>query len=240
MNAAIATGRAAAPVVLVVPTFNECDAIGAALAEVPREVVGRIIVADGGSTDGTAQAAAAAGAEVLAAGRGYGRACWLGALAAAPDAILVFMDGDGSDRATYIPRLIAPLLADTHDFVIASRVRGTREPGSMGLHQIVLGLLIGWLIQLRFGTRYSDMCAFRAIRRDRLLQLGMREMTYGWNLEMQIKAVRRGLRVLEIPVDYGRRRGGSSKVSGNLGTSIRVGWRLIGTFIRLAGRESRD
>jgi glycosyltransferase involved in cell wall biosynthesis len=239
MAAAVEVSAARVPVVLVVPTYNEAAAIGAALSGVPRDVVERIIVADGDSTDATAQAARAAGAEVLSAGRGYGRACWAGAQAAAPDAILVFMDGDGSDRAEFIPELIAPLVAGTHDFVIASRVRGTREPGSMGLHQILIGVVIGFLIKLRFGTGYTDMCAFRAIRRERLLALGMREMTYGWNLEMQVRAVRCKLRILELPVSYGRRRGGASKVSGNVMTSIRVGGRLLWTFLRLAAIDSR-
>ncbi len=222
------------PIVLIVPTYNEEAAIGTALADVPRALVERIIVADGDSRDGTARAALAAGAQVLAAGRGYGRACWLGALAAPADAILVFMDGDGSDRADCLERLVSPIIAGTHDFVIASRVRGTREPGSMGWHQVFIGLVIGALIRLRFGFRYTDMCAFRAIRRERLLALDMREMTYGWNLEMQMKALRLGLRVLEVPVPYGRRRGGASKVSGNLVGTIRASGRLLWTFLRLA------
>jgi len=184
------------PVVLIVPARNEEAALAAALAGVPRAVVRRIIVADGGSTDATAARARAAGAEVLAAGKGYGRACWLGALAAEPDAVLVFMDGDGSDHADCIPELLAPINSGTHDFVIASRVRGRREPGSMGWHQIVIGIVLGALVKLRFGVGYTDMCAFRAIRRRDLLALGMREMTYGWNLEMQMRVAKRGLRVL--------------------------------------------
>jgi glycosyltransferase involved in cell wall biosynthesis len=230
-----ASAEARPPIVLIVPTYNEEAAIGAALADVPRALVDRIIVADGNSRDGTARAATAAGAEVLAAGRGYGRACWLGALAAPADAVLVFMDGDGSDRVEAVEQLVAPILAGSHDFVIASRVRGTREPGSMGWHQVFIGLLIGALIRVRFGFRYTDMCAFRAIRRERLLALDMREMTYGWNLEMQMKALRHGLRVLEIPVRYGRRQGGTSKVSGNLVGTMRASGRLLWTFLRLAG-----
>jgi glycosyltransferase involved in cell wall biosynthesis len=229
------------PIVLIVPTYNEEAAIGSALAHVPRDLVDRIIVADGNSTDSTALAARAAGAEVLQAGRGYGRACWCGTLAAPEDAILVFMDGDGSDRADQIERLTAPILAGTQDFVIASRVRGVREPGSMGFHQVLIGMVFGVLIWLRFGFRYTDMCAFRAIRREQLLALDMREMTYGWNLEMQMQALRKRLRVLEIPVPYGRRRGGSSKVSGNLLGTLRASGRLLVTFLRLAGdvRTSR-
>ena len=208
--------------------------IEAALADVPRHLVERIIVADGNSTDSTVLRARAAGAEVLHAGHGYGRACWCAAMAAPEDAILVFMDGDGSDRVDYIERLVAPILGGTQDFVIASRVRGVREPGSMGWHQLFIGVVIGALIWMRFGFRYTDMCAFRALRREQLLALDMREMTYGWNLEMQMKAVRERLRVLEIPVPYRRRRGGCSKVSGNLLGTIRASGRLLWTFLRLA------
>jgi len=222
------------PVVLIVPTRNEAGAIGVALRSVPRAIVGTIIVADGGSTDSTRVEARAAGAQVIDAGKGYGRACWMGAEAAEPDAILVFMDGDGSDRADLIPRLIEPIVTGTHDFVIASRVRGHREPGSMGMHQILIGLLIGWLIKLRYGVRYTDMCAFRAIRREQLLRLGMREMTYGWNLEMQMRTARAGLRILELPVPYGRRVAGASKVSGHWQGTLRASWRLLTTFLRIA------
>jgi glycosyltransferase involved in cell wall biosynthesis len=220
--------------VLVVPTCNEEESIGAALAEVPIRTVDLVIVADGASTDSTVSKALAAGAEIIDAGRGYGRACWLGAMATDPDSILVFMDGDGSDRADLIPKLVGPILEGRADFVIASRVRGRRERGSMGLHQILAGRLAGALIGLLYGVSYSDMCAFRAIRRENLLQLGMTEMTYGWNLEMQMRVAKAHLRVLEIAVPYRRRIAGRSKVSGNFMASIRIGLRLIWIFIRVA------
>lgn len=225
---------AGAPVVLVVPTRNEAGAIGAALAGVPRTLVDAIIVADGGSTDSTRSEALAAGADVIDAGRGYGRACWLGSLAAPSDAILVFMDGDGSDRAELIARLVEPIAAGTHDFVIASRVRGEREPGSMGMHQIAIGVLFGMLIKVRYGVGYTDMCAFRAIRRERLMSLGMREMTYGWNLEMQMRAAKAGLRILELPMPYRRRTAGASKVSGTWLGTLRAGSQLLTAFLRIA------
>ncbi len=224
----------ATPVVLIVPTRNEAGAIGAALGAVPRAIVDTIIVADGGSTDSTRTEARAAGAQVIDAGKGYGRACWMGAVAAGPGAILVFMDGDGSDRADLIPRLIEPIMTGTHDFVIASRVRGEREPGSMGWHQIWIGLVIGRLIKMRYGVRYTDMCAFRAIRHEQLLKLGMREMTYGWNLEMQMRAARAGLRILELPMPYRRRVAGASKVSGHWLGTLRASVRLLTTFLRIA------
>jgi hypothetical protein len=131
------------------------------------------------------------------------------------------------------------IVAGTHDFVIASRVRGQREPGSMGLHQILIGLVIGWLIKLRYGVHYTDMCAFRAIRREQLLRLGMAEMTYGWNLEMQMRAARAGLRILELPMPYRRRVAGDSKVSGNWQGSLRAAWRLLITFLRIALEPAR-
>ena len=222
------------PIVLVVPTRNEQASLQAALAEVPRHIVDLVIVADGASTDATTEIARAAGAHVIAAGRGYGRACWLGALAADPDAIVVFMDGDGSDRADLIGSLVEPILAGRQDFVIASRVRGRREPGSMGTHQILAGLVFGAMIKAVYGVSYSDMCAFRAIRRSDLMRLGMREMTYGWNLEMQMRAAKARLRVLEIAMPYRRRSGGDSKVSGRFIASLGVSLRLALTFARIA------
>jgi glycosyltransferase involved in cell wall biosynthesis len=233
MTTALGEGRRT-PVVLVVPTRNEEGSIGAALANVPRRRVDRIIVADGASTDRTASMARAAGAEVIDAGRGYGRACWLGALAADPDAIVVFMDGDGSDRAELIEQLIDPILAGQADFVIGSRTRGERERGSMGLHQVLAGRIAGAMIKWLYRVGYTDMCAFRAIRRTDLLRLGMKEMTYGWNLEMQMRAAKARLRVLEIAVPYALRVSGESKVSGNLAASIRVSLRLASTFVRAA------
>ncbi len=174
--------------------------IAAVVAELPGDVVDRIIVADGGSSDGTPQQARDAGAEVVSVGRGYGLACLAGAKAATDADIIVFMDGDGADDPGAIAALVTPIRDGRFDFVIASRARGAREPGSMAWHQIAAGLAAGWLTKQLYGVRYTDMCAFRAIRRDTLLALGMREMTYGWNLEMQMRAARTGLRVLELPV----------------------------------------
>ena len=225
------------PVVLIVPTRNEARAIGAALQFVPRDFVDLIIVADGGSVDETKAEARAAGARVIEAGRGYGRACWAAALQADANAILVFMDGDGSDRADLIDRLVNPIIEGEQDFVIASRVRGQRAPGSMGVHQIFIGLLIGRLIKLRYGIKYTDMCAFRAIRRRDLLALGLTEMTYGWNLEMQMRAAQARLRILEVPVPYNCRVAGDSKVSGDWWGTVRASTRLVATFCRIAMQQ---
>jgi len=221
-------------VAVIIPTFNEAAAIAGVVAALRRDVVDRIIVADGGSSDGTANVARRAGAEVLSVGRGYGRACLAGAEAADDADIVVFMDGDGADDPAFIQDMVAAIRNGGYDFVIGSRARGEREAGSMGRHQILIGLIAGALIKLFYGVRYTDMCAYRAIRRETLLALGMRERTYGWNLEMQMRVARAGLRVLELPVAYRRRAGGESKVAGNLRGSIRAGSRIIATFARVA------
>ncbi len=222
-------------VCVVIPVLNEGETIGGVIGRVPSAAVDMIIAADGGSADGTAEIASAHGARVLNAGKGYGRACNEAVLAAGDGCrIVVFMDGDGSDFPEELPKLVAPILAGTHDFVIASRTRGRREPGSMAWHQLASGIMIGGLAGLLYGFRYTDMCAFRAIRRDALIDLGMREMTYGWNLEMQMKAARAGLRILEIPVPYACHAGGRSKVAGSLRGSLRAGSRILLTFARVA------
>ena len=226
--------RAGNGVAVIIPTFNEAESIGDVVAALPRDTVRRVIVCDGGSTDDTVPIARDSGAEVIDAGKGYGRACLLGARAAEDCDILVFMDGDGADDAGATGALVSPIRNDQYDFVIASRTRGEREPGSMAGHQVIAGLAAGILIKMLYGVRYTDMCAHRAIRRATLLALDMREMTYGWNLEMQMRVARAGLRVLELPVTYRRRAGGESKVAGNLRGSIKAGARIITTFARVA------
>jgi hypothetical protein len=133
-----------------------------------------------------------------------------------------------------MPQLIEPIARKTHDFVIGSRTRGQREPGSMNFQQILSGRIAGWIMQGLYGVRYTDMCPFRAIRRDALAKLNLREETYGWNLEMQMKAARAGLRILEIPVSHRNRRGGESKVSGTLRGTFVAGTRIIATLFRVA------
>jgi glycosyltransferase involved in cell wall biosynthesis len=221
---------------VVIPALEEGQTIGAVVAELPRQVAREIIVADGGSRDQTVARAQAAGARVVMAGRGYGRACAAGVAAADAGAdVIAFLDGDGADRGDLLGTLVAPILAGTHDFVLASRTRGKREPGSMLWHQVLAGRLIGLVIGRRYGVRYSDMCAYRAIRRAALAGLGMEEMGYGWNVEMQIRAAAAGLRILEIPVPYRRRGGGRSKVAGSLGGTLRASARILSVAWRLAG-----
>ncbi len=209
------------------------------MASIPRDVASRVIVADGGSADGTADVARRAGAEVIIVGRGYGRACLAGVQAADNADIVVFMDGDGADDPIALGEMVQAIVSGDYDFVIGSRARGNREPGSMAGHQILAGLAAGALIGVLYGVRYTDMCAYRAMRRDKLLALGMRELTYGWNLEMQMRVARAGLRVLELPVPYRRRSGGESKVAGNLRGSLQAGSRIIATFARVAMEPAR-
>lgn len=231
-----------ARVAAIIPVLDEEGAIGPVLAAMPRDWVDKVIVVDGGSRDRTVAVARTLGATVLVErASGYGRACATGAAAAAAAGaeILVFLDGDGSDRPEAIPSLLQPILADQHDFVIGSRTRGVRERGSMGLHQVLAGRAIGAAIGLVYGVRYSDMCAFRAIRTTTLEGLGMREMTYGWNLEMQMRAARAGLRILELPVPHGRRLAGRSKVAGSLRGTLRAGFRIIATFTRIVCKQHR-
>jgi glycosyltransferase involved in cell wall biosynthesis len=221
-------------VTVIIPTLNEAASIAAVIAEIPKDIVAEIIVADSGSTDGTPAIALAAGARVISLNqRGYGRACAAAAEATTAE-IIVFMDGDGADRADLMRRLVEPIQYGTHDFVIAARAGALREPGSMSLHQVFAGHALGAAIFLLTGVRYTDMCAFRAIRRETLQKLDMREMTYGWNIEMQMKAARAGLRILEIPLPYRRRSGGESKVAGSISGTIRASWRIITTFIHVA------
>jgi glycosyltransferase involved in cell wall biosynthesis len=225
-----------AGVSVIIPTLNEAGSIGGVIAEIPINIVHEIIVADSGSTDGTAEIARAAGTRVLiVAERGYGRACAAAAKSAdAASEILVFMDGDGADRADMIETLVAPIRAGTHDFVLAARSRALREPGSMSVHQVFAGYALGLAIGAATGTRYRDMCAYRAISRAAFERLAMREMTYGWNIEMQFLAARQKLRILEIPMPYRCRSAGNSKVAGSLRGTVRASTRILTTFIRVA------
>jgi glycosyltransferase involved in cell wall biosynthesis len=223
-------------VCVVIPALNEEEPIAGVVREclatgVPREV----IVVDNSSTDRTAERAREAGARVIVAPRGYGRACAAGARAVSADCdIVVFLDGDGSDVPAFITELVEPIVRGTHDFVIGSRTRGQRESGSMNFQQVLSGRIAGWIMQLLYGVRYTDMCPFRAIRRDALATLDMREQTYGWNLEMQMKVARAGLRIIEIPVNHRCRTGGESKVSGTFRGTVLAGSRIIATLFRVA------
>jgi glycosyltransferase involved in cell wall biosynthesis len=225
---------------VIVPALNEAEPIAGVVREVAAtKIPVEIIVVDNGSADRTAERARAAGARVVSEPvPGYGRACMAGIRALSPECdIVVFLDGDGSDCPEFMNQLVDPIVAGTHDFVIGSRTRGHREPRSMNFQQILAGCIAGLVLRLLYGVRYTDMCPFRAIRRDALEKLGMREQTYGWNLEMQMKAARAGLRILEIPVNHRRRAGGESKVSGTLRGTFVAGARIMATLIRIAAEK---
>jgi glycosyltransferase involved in cell wall biosynthesis len=221
---------------VVIPALNEEEPI----AQVVREVMAtniphEVIVVDNGSTDRTGERARNAGARVVMAPRGYGRACAAGVAAVCNESeLIVFLDGDGSDVPRFISALVEPISNGTHDFVIGSRTRGQREPGSMNAQQIFAGYLAGFLIRMLYRVRYTDMSPFRAIRRNSLAKLGMREETYGWNLEMQMKAAKAGMRILEVPVNHRCRIGGVSKVSGTLRGTFLASFRILATFLKVA------
>jgi glycosyltransferase involved in cell wall biosynthesis len=224
-------------IVVVIPALNEEEPIADVVREclatrIPREV----IVVDNGSTDRTAQRAREAGAKVVSEPTpGYGRACAAGVRALSPECdTVVFLDGDGSDVPAFMNQLVDPIIAGTHDFVIGSRTRGKRERGSMNAQQILAGYFAGLLLSILYRVRYTDMCPFRAIRRHALENLAMREKTYGWNLEMQMKVARAKLRILEVPVEHRCRTGGVSKVSGTFRGTFVAGARILETLLRVA------
>jgi glycosyltransferase involved in cell wall biosynthesis len=227
----------AANVSVIIPALNEeepiADVVRACLTTgLPNEV----IVVDNGSRDRTAERACAAGARVVSEPTpGYGRACVAGVRALSQEtSVVVFLDGDGSDCPEFMDQLVRPIVEDRFDFVIGSRTRGQRERGSLNLQQILSGRAAGLLLRLLYGARYTDMSPFRAIRRDVLDRLGMKEKTYGWNLEMQMRVAHAGLRILEVPVEHRRRKGGESKVSGTLRGTFVAGFRIMATFVRVA------
>jgi glycosyltransferase involved in cell wall biosynthesis len=221
---------------VVIPCLNEEEAIGPLIAEIAAEGFDEIVVVDNGSTDETAARAQAAGAKVVSEPvAGYGRACARGVAAVRPDCdIVCFLDGDGSDIPSFLTSVTALIASNQADFAMGSRVRGQRERGSMTVQQIVAGHVAGLLLRMVYGVRFTDMSPMRAMRLDRLRDLGMSQMTYGWNLEMQMRVAAASWRTVEIPVDHRCRRGGVSKVSGNLSAGLQAAWKIATTFIRLS------
>jgi glycosyltransferase involved in cell wall biosynthesis len=221
------------PVALIIPALDEEHAIGTLLASIDRAVVRDVIVGDNGSRDATASIARANGAQVVpVAERGYGAAC-AGALdAMAPDVdVVLFMDADGSDDPAEIPLVLAPILAGRANLVIGSRSLGIVERGALTPQQRFGNWLATRLIAQLYGHRYTDLGPFRAIRRDLLDRIGMRDRRYGWTVEMQVRALQLGARVTEVPVRY-RKRVGRSKISGTVSGVIKAGWWILYTIFK--------
>lgn len=231
------------PVALIIPALDEEHAIGA-LLEAPairdRSVVRDVIVGDNGSRDGTAAVARARGAQVVRVEeRGYGAAC-AGALSAISDDVdvVLFMDADGSDDPAEIPLVLEPILRDRADLVIGSRALGIVERGALTPQQRFGNWLATRMISVLYGHRYTDLGPFRAIRRELLDRIGMRDRRYGWTVEMQVRALQLGARVEEVPVRY-RRRVGRSKISGTVSGVVKAGWWIVFTILKYArGRQS--
>jgi glycosyltransferase involved in cell wall biosynthesis len=221
---------------VVIAALNEEEAIASVIDSVPKSWADEIVVVDNGSTDRTAEFASAAGARVVKEPiPGYGRAFRAGLRSISPKCeIVVFLDGDGSDCPELMDRLVKPIIEGTSDFVIGSRTRGNREPGSMSLHQVFAGYMVGLMLRILYGVRSTDMGPFRAIRRNTLEMLALREETYGWPLEMQMRAARARVRTMEVAVDYRRRAGGHSKIAGTVRGSLLAATRILITLARIA------
>jgi glycosyltransferase involved in cell wall biosynthesis len=205
---------------VVIPTLNEEDAIGEVVRAVPADRVHEVIVVDNGSTDKTARQASSAGARVIQEPRpGYGSACLAGAKAADEADIIVFLDGDRSDDPEQLQAIAGPVLDDQADLVIGSRIKGVLEKGAMPLHGRLGNRMIVFLLRLLYGANITDIGSFRAIKAQTLHDLNMEQMTYGWPVEMVVKAARKGLKIQSVPINY-RKRIGESKVTGTIRGTI--------------------
>jgi len=222
-------------IALIIPALNEAASIGGVLDGLPPGLFSEVVVADNGSTDGTGEIARAHGATVVREERrGYGYACLAALKQLSPEcAVVVFMDADASDVPGDALRLVAPILQNEADLVIGARRGEGVAKGALAPHQRFGNRLATFLIHLLYHFCYTDLGPFRAIRRSSLQELAMRDATYGWTVEMQVKALQHGLRVREIQVSYRPRSGGTSKVSGNLRASLLAGAKIIWTILRL-------
>lgn len=225
-------------ILVIIPAFNEAEAIGKVVGDIPKGLVREVVVVNNSSTDATEENAKAAGATVLRENRkGYGFACLKGIDYAKskqgadrPD-IIVFMDGDYSDHPEQMWDVVRPIIEEDYDMVIGSRAVGAREKGSMQPQQIFGNWLATTLIRLFYRTKYTDLGPFRAIKFDKLIEIGMKDTTYGWTVEMQLKAAKKKFKITEVPVDY-RKRIGVSKVTGTVKGTFMAGYKIIYTIFR--------
>jgi glycosyltransferase involved in cell wall biosynthesis len=219
---------------LIIPALNEAESIGRLLAETEFDKTLQVIVVDNGSTDETAEIARATGAKVVEEPRrGYGYACAAGATAAKND-ILAFMDADGSFVPAELPRLVAPLENQAADLVLGSRLMNDLPPGTMPAHQLFGNRLVAWMLNRLYGLNLTDLGPFRALPKDLLDSLDMKELTYGWTVEMMVKAAKRGLRIVEVPVSYRSRFAGQSKIGGTLRGTVLATYRIFSVVVRYA------
>ena len=224
---------------VIIPTRNEAQAIGRVLADLPSDLVTEVIVVDSNSTDGTPDIASRMDARVISEGRrGYGQACLTGLAAAnAPD-VVVFLDGDYSDRPSELPFLLAPIAEGWADIVIGSRLAGPRTPGALPWHALFGNWLAATLIRSLYGPKISDLGPFRAARADVLRAIDLEETTYGWAVELIIKGAIQGFRIAEVPVSY-HPRIGQSKISGTLRGTIGATWFILSRIARYYFRQRR-
>jgi glycosyltransferase involved in cell wall biosynthesis len=219
---------------VIIPAYNEEDSIAKVIGDIPQNLVSEIIVVDNNSTDGTAEVARNSGATVLIEQRkGYGAACLRGIeyLKNIKPEIVVFLDGDYSDYPGELSDIIDPILEKKYDFVLGSRVMGKREKGSLPIQSRLGSLIAGFLIKLFWNVKYTDLGPFRAIRYSKLLQLNMNDKWYGWTVEMQIRAAKKNLKIIEIPVSY-RKRIGKSKVTGTVRGTIMASIIIMKTIFK--------
>ena len=224
---------------IVIPTHNEAQSIGRVLADLPADMVTEVLVVDSNSTDGTPDIASKMGARVLhEPRRGYGRACLTGlANANSPD-VVVFLDGDYSDRPAELPLLLAPIIDGRADITLGSRLGKQSTPGAMPWHAAFGNHLAAFLIRLLYGLKISDLGPFRAGRADTLRRLELQETTYGWAVEIILKGALAGFRIVEVPVSYYPRIG-KSKISGTLRGTVGAGWFILSLIVRYYFRRGR-
>jgi glycosyltransferase involved in cell wall biosynthesis len=224
---------------VIIPTHNEAQSIGRVLADLPADVVTEVLVVDSNSTDGTPDVASKMGARVLhEPRRGYGRACLTGLTSASSPDVVVFLDGDYSDRPAELPILLAPILDGRADITLGSRLGKQSVPGALPWHAVFGNRLAAFLITRLYGVRVTDLGPFRAGRAEVLRQLALEETTYGWAVEMILKGALQGFRIVEVPVSYYPRIG-ISKISGTLKGTLGAGWFILSLIARYYFRHPR-